>query len=70
MHRIWIGLEPRLVVFAVHTAVAIIVMVIHLFAFNVIGYPQSIRQKYPQYKQTASVEAPASTATVAVASTR
>ena len=69
MHRIWIGLEPRMVVFGLHTAVAIMVLVIHLFAFNVIGYPQSIRQKYPQYKQaTASVTAPAPA--VAVAPTR
>lgn len=49
MYRIWVGLQARQVVFLLHTAVAMMVLIIHLFAFQVIGYPGSIKQKYPQY---------------------
>jgi hypothetical protein len=33
----------------VHGALSIGVLYIHLFAFKAIGYPGSIKQKYPQY---------------------
>lgn len=59
MYRIWIGLQPRMVVFGLHSAVAIIVLVIHLFAFKVVGYPRTTMAKYSQ--TTAAVEAPAPT---------
>ncbi len=49
MYRIWIGLNPRLVLFAVHTAVSLIVLFIHLFAFSVVNYPNHIQAKYPNY---------------------
>lgn len=39
MYRIWIGLDPKLVLGAVMGGVSIIVLVIHLFAFSVVGYP-------------------------------
>jgi hypothetical protein len=32
--------------------------VIHLFAFKVIGYPDSIQQKYPQYFAATGTRAP------------
>lgn len=66
MHRIWIGLQPRMVVFALHSFVAITVLVIHIFAFNVVGYPRTTKAKYAQ--TTAAVEAPAPA--VAVSPTR
>ncbi|MCU0627831.1 MAG: light-harvesting protein [Gemmatimonadaceae bacterium] len=59
MYRIWIGLQPRMVVFGLHSFVAITVLVIHLFAFKVVNYPASIKAKYSQ--TTAAVEAPAPT---------
>jgi hypothetical protein len=46
MHRIWIGLNPRMVLFAVHTGVSIMVLVIHLFAFSVVNYPALGNEKY------------------------
>jgi hypothetical protein len=49
MHRIWIGLDPKMVMSLSGTAVSIIVLVIHLFAFKVVNYPGSVAQKYPQY---------------------
>lgn len=39
MYRIWIGLDAKVVLGAVMGAVSIIVLVIHVFAFNVVGYP-------------------------------
>ncbi len=49
MYRIWIGLNPRMVLFAMHTGVSLIVLFIHLFAFKVVGYPDHVKAKYPQY---------------------
>jgi len=39
MYRIWIGLDAKAVLGAVMGGVSIIVLVIHLFAFRVVGYP-------------------------------
>lgn len=49
MYRIWIGLQPKAVMAAVFGAVAMIVLVIHLFAFRAIGYPGSVKATYPTY---------------------
>jgi len=35
-----------MVLFAVHTAVSIMVLVIHLFAFSVVNYPEMGNEKY------------------------
>ena len=47
MYRIWIGLDAKMVLGAVMGGVSIIVLVIHLFAFKVVGYPSvGNAQKY------------------------
>lgn len=54
MYRIWIGLQPRMIVFAVHTFVAVAVLFMHFWAFPVMGWPDNIKQKYPSYTQTSA----------------
>jgi|APCry1669188910_1035180.scaffolds.fasta_scaffold61884_3 hypothetical protein len=49
MHRIWVGLDPRVVLSCVGTGVTIMVLVMHLFAFKALNWPGSISQKYPAY---------------------
>jgi hypothetical protein len=46
MHKIWQGLDPHLVLAAVGTFVSATVLVIHIFAFSVVGYPASTKAKY------------------------
>ncbi len=46
MHRIWVGLDARVVLSAVGSAITIMVLVIHLFAFKVVNYPGSTIVKY------------------------
>ncbi len=53
MYRIWIGLDARIVMSLVGSAISAMVLVIHLFAFKVVNYPGSVAQKYPQYKAAA-----------------
>jgi hypothetical protein len=53
-YKIWIGLSPRIVVHLSHTAVAIAVLYMHLWAFKALGWPESIAQKYPQYTAPAA----------------
>ena len=48
MHRIWLGLDPKIVMACLGGAVSMMVIVIHLFAFNAVGYPASVKAKYPQ----------------------
>jgi hypothetical protein len=49
MYRIWIGLDARIVMSLVGSAVSAMVLVIHLFAFKVLNYHGSVAQKYPNY---------------------
>jgi hypothetical protein len=46
MHRIWIGLEPRQVLGFAGVFVAGTVLVLHIFAFGVVGYPKTTKMKY------------------------
>ncbi len=46
MYRIWIGLQARMVMSLVGTAISAMVLVIHLFAFDVLGYPKNAKMKY------------------------
>lgn len=39
MYRIWIGLDAKMVLGAVFGGISILALVIHLFAFRVVGYP-------------------------------
>ncbi len=52
MYRIWVGLNPRMVLFAVHTGVSIMALVIHLFAFRVVNYPTAGNEKYQTMTST------------------
>ncbi|MCU0627833.1 MAG: hypothetical protein MUF21_15380 [Gemmatimonadaceae bacterium] len=54
MHRIWLGLDPKIVMGCLGGAVSIIVLVIHAFAFNVVGYPKSTMAKYSSAPAAAS----------------
>jgi hypothetical protein len=46
MYRIWIGLDPKIVMSLTGTAISVMVLVIHLFAFKVVNYPGSTITKY------------------------
>ena len=46
MHRVWIGLDPQIVLSLVGSFVAGCVLVIHLFAFRVVNFPGSTIAKY------------------------
>ena len=39
MYRIWIGLDPRMILGALGSGLMIMALVIHLFAFKVVNYP-------------------------------
>ncbi len=54
MYRIWIGLDPKLIMSAIGTFLSAMCLVIHLFAFKVVNYPGSVAQKYPNYKAAAT----------------
>lgn len=46
MHRIWVGLDPRIVLSVLGSFIAGTVLVLHLFAFRVVNYPGFIIPKY------------------------
>ncbi len=46
MHRVWIGLDPHQVLGFTAVFVAGTVLVIHIFAFGVVGYPKTTKAKY------------------------
>ncbi|MDX2183484.1 MAG: hypothetical protein SFW08_05805 [Gemmatimonadaceae bacterium] len=46
MYRIWIGLEPRMIMSLLGTALSAMCLVIHLFAFDVLGYPKNAKMKW------------------------
>ncbi len=46
MHRLWVGLDPHIVLSVLGSFIAGTVLVIHLFAFNVVNYPDSTIEKY------------------------
>jgi hypothetical protein len=46
MYRIWIGLDPKLIMSVTGSAITVIVLVIHLFAFKVVNYPGTTIAKY------------------------
>lgn len=46
MHRIWVGLDPRIVLSVLGSFIAGTVLVIHLFAFRVVNFPGSTISKY------------------------
>ncbi|MCU0626119.1 MAG: hypothetical protein MUF21_06470 [Gemmatimonadaceae bacterium] len=49
MYRIWVGLDPKLVMACLGGAIALMVLTIHIFAFDNLGYPASVKAKYPTY---------------------
>lgn len=46
MYRIWIGLEPRLIMSALGTALSAMVLTLHLWAFTTFGWAKQLKQKY------------------------
>lgn len=46
MHRLWVGLDPHIVLSVLGSFIAGTVLVIHLFAFRVVNYPGSTIPKY------------------------
>jgi hypothetical protein len=46
MYRIWIGLDPKLVMAASGSAITVIVLVLHLTAFKALNWPGYITDQY------------------------
>lgn len=46
MHRIWVGLDPQIIMSVVGSFVAGTVLVIHIFAFNQLNWPGTLKAKY------------------------
>jgi hypothetical protein len=46
MYRMWKGLDARFVLSVTGTAVTLIAIYIHIFAFHVTGYPKAAVAKY------------------------
>jgi hypothetical protein len=46
MHKIWQGANPREILAGLGFFLGVLALVIHVFAFNVIGYPTTTKAKY------------------------
>ena len=46
MYRIWIGLDPKIVMSLTGTAISVMVLVLHVWAFNQFNWPASLKAKY------------------------
>lgn len=57
MYKIWQGDDPKLILGGLFFFIAVTSLVIHLFAFKAVGYPNSVSQKYPNYKPAATAQA-------------
>jgi hypothetical protein len=46
MHKIWQGQDPHIVLMGLGFFLGCLAMVIHIFAFSVLGYPATTKAKY------------------------
>ena len=46
MYRIWIGLDPHLIMGGIGSFIAGAVLIMHLFAFNQLNWPSTLKAKY------------------------
>jgi len=46
MYRIWKGLDPKIVMSLMGSVLAIMVLVLHTWAFNQFGWPKTLKAKY------------------------
>ncbi len=46
MYKIWQGSDPKLILSGLFFFIACTSLVIHMFAFNVLGYPKTTKAKY------------------------
>ncbi len=46
MYRIWIGLEPRMIMSLLGTALSAMVLTLHVWAFGQFGWPKSVKMKW------------------------
>ena len=46
MYRIWMGLNARMIMSALGTAIAGMVLTLHVWAFGQFGWPKSVKAKY------------------------
>ncbi len=46
MHRIWIGLDPKIVMSATGSFIAGAVLVLHVWAFGQFNWPGTLKAKY------------------------
>jgi hypothetical protein len=46
MHRIWVGLEPRLIMSVLGSFIAGAVLVLHIWAFNQFNWPGTLKATY------------------------
>jgi len=46
MHRVWVGLDPHIILSAVGSFVAGTVLVLHIWAFGQFNWPGTLKAKY------------------------
>ncbi|WKW10950.1 light-harvesting protein [Pseudogemmatithrix spongiicola] len=46
MHKIWQGSDPQVLLAGLGFFLGSLAMVIHIFAFSVLGYPKTTKAKY------------------------
>lgn len=46
MHKIWQGSDPQVVLAGLGFFLGCLAMVIHIFAFSVVGFPKTTKAKY------------------------
>lgn len=46
MHRIWIGLDPKIIMSVIGSFIAGTVLVIHMFAFSQLNWPGTLKATY------------------------
>jgi hypothetical protein len=57
MYRIWIGLDPHLIMGGIGSFIAGAVLFMHLFAFSQLNWPGTLKAKYATHS-AAAVAAP------------
>lgn len=46
MYKIWKGADPQMVLHGLFFALGVLAIVLHMFAFNSLGWPKSTKAKY------------------------
>jgi hypothetical protein len=46
MHRIWKGMDPKMVVVGTAMFCVVLALTLHMWAFNQFGWPKAVKMKY------------------------